>query len=108
MKLESIKNEKFVLNKKEMGALVGGARIYESTAAWGGWSADGIVYASERDKKAGIDMGYTAASIADDKTYIDNWLNEQKKKNGDLKAVFVGTNSSTSMSSVSSMMCCAY
>ena len=64
-KLESIKSKKFRLNKKEMGYLVGGAKIIESSGegswrpigstTWIKYSADTVVYDNEADKKHGIE-----------------------------------------------------
>jgi len=65
MKLESLNNEKFKLNTKEMGKLVGGEAFWVCSAAGSvtigdntfSYSADSTKYASQRDYNAGINSG---------------------------------------------------
>ena len=63
MKLESINNEKFALNPKEMSSLVGGESIVVDTGGgrynmgngWVTFTKDRITYANERDRKSNIE-----------------------------------------------------
>lgn len=82
MKLESIKNEKFVMTNNEMGKLVGGEQFYvgsgpgaikQSDGSLFKYSADAISYASERDYNRLVSqgMGYYFATIGNDTALRD-------------------------------------